>query len=101
MKADDMNSSEPNMVEYFAKHLVGIGATQIHGDPPVQNFFFIVGFVASIKDEWFLVTAGHCLAELEEAIRSSRVENFRVAVHSGVDGDFTIRFARTRTFTNA
>ena len=83
MKAGEMSMGEPNMVDYLAKHLVGIGATQVHGDPPVENVFFIVGSVASIKDEWFFVTAGHCLAELEEAIKSSRVENFRLVDYMG------------------
>jgi hypothetical protein len=83
MSESEMNTSEPNMVGYFGKHMVGIGATQFHGDPPVQNFFFIVGFLASIKGEWFFVTAGHCLAELEEAISSSKVENFRLVDYVG------------------
>ncbi len=78
-----MSDNEPGMVGYFGKHLVGIGATQVYGDPPVENVFFVVGFVASIKDEWFFVTAGHCLAELEEAIKSSRVENVRLVDYMG------------------
>jgi hypothetical protein len=50
MKESEMNISEPNMIGHFARHMVGIGVTHVHGDPRAQNFF-IGGFVASIKGE--------------------------------------------------
>ena len=77
------NIGGPSMVGFFAKHMIGIAATQVHGDPPVENVFLIAGFVASIKGEWFFVTAGHCLDDLEAAIKSTSIENVRLVDYMG------------------
>lgn len=76
-------SNEPQLVDYFSKHTLGLAATQIHGDQPIESAFFVVGLVVSIKSEWFLVTAGHCLADIEEANNFSKLENYRLVDYMG------------------
>ncbi|MGO9600139.1 MAG: hypothetical protein ACLP7Q_19295 [Isosphaeraceae bacterium] len=71
------------MVGYFSKNLVGIAATQIYGDPPQENTFFIAGCIISIKQRWFFVTAGHCIEELEAAFQHTRIERVRLVDYSG------------------
>src|SRR5262249_40957932 len=71
------------MVGFFSRHLVVIAGHQTVGDPPKPHAFFIAGIVISVGEHWFLVTARHCLAQLEQAIRDTKVEGIRLVDYMG------------------
>jgi hypothetical protein len=77
------DSDESEMVGFFSRHLVVIAGHQTEGDPPKTHAFFIAGIVISVGGHWFLVTAGHCLARLEQAIRETKVEGIRLVDYIG------------------
>ncbi|MDD2694622.1 MAG: hypothetical protein PHD58_01690 [Anaerolineales bacterium] len=51
------------IVHFFHKHLVPILFTVQEGS--ISRQFIITAFVLSVENHWFLVTAGHCLREIE------------------------------------
>ena len=76
-------SKDRDMVGHFSVNLVGIAATQVFDNPPTDNTFFIAGCIVSIMQEWFFVTAGHCLEQLAEASRQTKVERIRLVDYAG------------------
>lgn len=52
------------IVRFFHKHLVPILFT-VQEDSGSRQFI-VTAFVLSVKDQWFLITAGHCLRQIEE-----------------------------------
>jgi hypothetical protein len=52
------------MVRFFHRHLAPILFTISKDD--AEHQFVVTAFVLSVEDKWFLVTAGHCLREIEE-----------------------------------
>ena len=89
-----------NMVGYFGINLVGIAATQVYGEPPKENTFFIAGCILSVNQEWFFITAGHCLEQLEKAIQQTKVERIRLVDYAGAQSTNhdPIPFDYQRTF---
>ncbi len=71
------------LVHFFGKHLVGIAGTQLVGDPPKSHTFFIAGFVVSVSGHWFLITAGHCLEQLDGAFEQTSIEHIRLIDYLG------------------
>ncbi len=55
------------LVGFFNKHLVPIYFT-CQKDNDIQNFV-VTSFVLSIDSQWFLITAGHCISEIEKLIK--------------------------------
>jgi hypothetical protein len=78
----------PDLIRFFGKHFVSLGMidcplddrgrlvdrltlpdgsipTLADGQPAVKRIWSFSGFVISIRDHWFLVTAGHILADIE------------------------------------
>src|SRR4051794_3048035 len=95
----DANRNQ-DMVGHFSVNLVGIAASQYVGNPPVENTFFIAGCIVTIKNEWFFVTAGHCLERLDEALQRTRVERIRLVDYAGEQSThrFPIPFDYETTF---
>ncbi|MGO9465427.1 MAG: hypothetical protein ACLQVF_14890 [Isosphaeraceae bacterium] len=82
-----------DVIKYLGKHLVALACRQSVGNPTVAHTFFIVGFVVSVADEWFMVTAGHCLADLEKAFRAGGVQAIKLIDYMGTGAiDFTPHF---------
>ena len=52
------------IVRFFHKHLIPILFTVQDGE--LSRQFIVTSFVLSIDDRWFLITAGHCIQEIEE-----------------------------------
>jgi hypothetical protein len=73
----------PNLTSFLGKHLVALAATQVWDGPQRDTTFFVAGCLFEHAGEWFFITAGHCLNEIEEALRTSRVENFRLVDYTG------------------
>jgi hypothetical protein len=76
-------NEERERVAYFSNNLVGIAATQVYGNPARENTFFIAGCILSIKQEWFFVTAGHCLEQLDQAFHQTKIERIRLVDYAG------------------
>ncbi len=66
------------LLKQFGKHLVCLaGSYRVlndNGEPAQDEMFYsYTGFVISTGDEWFIVTAGHVLKDLEEKLRDKRI----------------------------
>ncbi|MCQ3972403.1 MAG: hypothetical protein DPW09_03030 [Anaerolineae bacterium] len=52
------------LIGFFHRHLVPIFFT-FEKEKDIQNFV-VTAFVLSVLDQWFLITAGHCIREIEK-----------------------------------
>lgn len=59
-----MMPTDSDLVGLFQKHLVPIFFS-CQKDKEIQNFV-VTSFVLSIKSQWFLITAGHCISKIEK-----------------------------------
>lgn len=59
---------DSELVGFFQKHLVPIFFS-CQNDKETQNFI-VTSFVLSVKDQWFLVTAGHCFSAINQLINN-------------------------------
>ena len=57
-------SPDKSVTDYFYKHIVPILFTFQKGEE-YQNVV-VTAFVLSVFDQWFLITAGHCIAEIDK-----------------------------------
>lgn len=70
------------IIRYFHRHFVPI-VMRLQRDDDVQTIV-ISAFVISIRDKWFLITAGHCIEDVEVAIsKGYRVGNTYLVDHMG------------------
>ena len=60
----EMSVPETDIVSYFERHIVPLVFTFTRGGQ--THRFHVTAFVLSVGGQWFLVTAGHCLAEVDE-----------------------------------
>ena len=85
------------IVRFFHKHLVPMLFTAQEGRDSRQ--FIVTAFVLSVEDEWFLVTAGHCLRDIE-TIKTRGAEITSCALvdtlGEGAEFKYTIPFAYER-----
>ncbi len=63
---------DAEIVSYFMRHLVPVAFTFSNGQD-IQNFV-MTSFVLSVSDKWFLVTAGHCLNQIDELTKKHHYE---------------------------
>lgn len=61
-------SIENKIIQFFHKHLVLMLFTYQKGEQQGQTI--VTAFVISVQDKWFLVTAGHCLIEIDKWIEN-------------------------------
>ncbi|MEN6622710.1 MAG: hypothetical protein ABFD50_14310, partial [Smithella sp.] len=64
--------TESDLVAYFQKHLVPIFISCKKGQE-VQKFI-VTSFVLSVKNQWFLITAGHCISAVNQLINEHGFE---------------------------
>jgi hypothetical protein len=93
MATNEIDPTAPEQVflRGLCNHVVSIAGLAVLIDPGTRRqigagrFFSISGFVASLYDRWFLITAGHVLNEMDDDIRSGRVRitNCHLADHFG------------------
>jgi hypothetical protein len=87
----DPHAPEQVFLRGLCNHVVSIAGLAVPIDPATgrqdgaAHFFSISGFVASLYDRWFLITAGHVLNEMDNDLRSGRVRiaNCHLADHFG------------------
>jgi hypothetical protein len=59
-------STDDNIVSYFQRHVIPVYFSfQKEGD--IQRLV-VSTFVLSVSDQWFLITAGHCIQEIQKLI---------------------------------
>jgi len=56
--------SDDDLVAFFMRHVVPVFFTFERGTD--SHSAVVTAFVLSVADQWFLVTAGHCIEEIEE-----------------------------------
>jgi hypothetical protein len=56
------------LVGYFSRHLVPVYFTFEKGE--ITHSSYMSAFLISIDDKWFLITAGHCMEDIEKNIKS-------------------------------
>ena len=86
-----MNSPDnPNIVDavkFFSRHLIPLHVTYRKGDQVKSTLYST--FVLSIHDQWILVTAGHCVEEMEEAQKHGyKIERARLVDSMGHGAKF-------------
>jgi hypothetical protein len=76
-----------DVIDYFYKHIVPLLFT-FQKEEKYQNLV-ITAFVLSVSEQWFLITAGHCITEIEnirengyKLVRCKIIDSFGIeAVH--------------------
>lgn len=63
---DNTQKCDGDLIAYFMRHLVPVFFTFTKGSD--SHSAVITSFVMSIADQWFLVSAGHCLKQIKENI---------------------------------
>jgi hypothetical protein len=61
---DDIQRADNDFIAFFHRHLVPIVFEFRKGNNKLP--FVITAFVLSVQEQWFLVTAGHCLERVDE-----------------------------------
>lgn len=72
------DSDEAILIAYFGDYLVSLGGSyvELNADGTAaseEKFFAYSGFVMSFRGVWCLVTAGHCIQQLEDALRHKKI----------------------------
>lgn len=65
-------SMDDEIVKYFNRHVVPVFFT-LQKEQDTQNFV-LTAFVLSISDQWFLITAGHCIRCIENLVKDHGYE---------------------------
>ena len=58
--------TDSKLVSYFQKHLVPIVFSR-QKDDEIQKFI-VTSFVLSVLEQWFIVTAGHCISAINQLV---------------------------------
>ena len=59
-------ATDDEMVGFFQRHVVPLLFTFQKGQ--VSESFVVTAFVLSVSDQWFLITAGHCIRDIEARV---------------------------------
>src|SRR5258707_8145478 len=62
--------SDDDIVAYFQRHLVPVFIAFANGAESLSAV--VTTFVMSVSDQWLLVTAGHCIQQIEDFTRKHR-----------------------------
>jgi hypothetical protein len=91
LKDEDQQRGEKFLL-YMGRHLVSLSGTLVKldrqgNDVSDAHFFACSGFVVSLGEDWYLLTAGHVLHEFDEALRSKeyRLASCGLADYFGPD----------------
>jgi hypothetical protein len=74
----DLAATTQQVLAYFGNHLVSLGGSYVALDGAGravgrQQFFAYSGFILSVRGVWCLVTAGHCIENLENPLRDRKI----------------------------
>jgi hypothetical protein len=74
----NLAAAAKQILAYFGNHLVSLGGSYVEIDAAgrdvgEEKFFAYSGFVMSVRGVWCLVTAGHCIENLEQPLRAKRI----------------------------
>jgi hypothetical protein len=58
--------TDDELVSFFQRHVVPVVFT--FQKEQASKSFLVTAFVLSVSDRWFLITAGHCIRDIEERI---------------------------------
>src|SRR6266487_3461966 len=61
---DSIQKTDNDFIAFFHRHLIPMVFVFKKSD--VTTSFVITAFVLSVQEQWFLVTAGHCLQKIDE-----------------------------------
>jgi len=67
--------TDDELVGFFQRHVVPVFFT-FQKEQDTQNFV-VTAFVLSVSDQWFLITAGHCIRDIEARIDYYGYDNTR------------------------
>lgn len=56
------------LVGYFSKHLIPVYFTFVTGE--ITHSGYMSAFLVSMNDKWFLITAGHCMDDVEKNVNN-------------------------------
>jgi hypothetical protein len=76
------NVTENDLVGYFHRHVVPMHFTFDNGQS--SHSALITAFVMSVNDEWLLVTAGHCLRDIETLVRQ---QGYKISTCNLIDSN--------------
>ena len=63
------SSQNDEVVEFFGRHIVALSCDYIRSDNNERQTPVISGFIMSIRNVWFFITAGHVLEKFENAVK--------------------------------
>lgn len=76
---------EANVVSFFSQHLVPIVFTFRSRDRGLNVSVAITTCVMSVREQWFLVTAGHCIRQINDKLNSFELSSCELVDSFGVD----------------
>ena len=85
---DQPLNEQDRIVNYFLQHMIPAIFTFKKGDD--ERKFSITTFVVSIENDWFLVTAGHCLESIEYLVKKQDYKFVRCRLEdtNGINAKF-------------
>jgi hypothetical protein len=74
----ELEAAKRQILAYFGNHLVSLAGSYVEidvagRDVGQEKFFAYSGFIMSVRGVWCLVTAGHCLENLDQPLRAKRI----------------------------
>jgi hypothetical protein len=74
----DLAATSEKILAFFGDHFVSLGGNYIELDSAgrdigEEKFFAYSGFVIAVRGVWCLVTAAHCIENLEKLLRAGRI----------------------------
>jgi hypothetical protein len=74
----DLEDAKKQILAYFGNHLVSLAGSYVEIDAAGRDvgekkFFAYSGFIMSVRGVWCLVTAGHCIENLEQPLRAKQI----------------------------
>lgn len=88
------NIGDEALLRFLSEKLISVTGIQYEGpkdQPGKPHRFCFSGMIMSFEEEWFLVTAGHCLKDLDKAIESSQVDGVSIIDYLGENAKHYMR----------
>lgn len=81
-----MDDLTTRAAQSFRRHFVTLSCVQLPADDAQGKVRIFSGFVIDIDGDWFYVTAGHILRQVQEAIsKGHKFDVWRLGDHAGAD----------------
>lgn len=76
--------SNDDLVGYFSKHLIPVYFTFAKDETKYSRYF--TSFLISIDDRWFIITAGHCMEDVDRNIKEGyEIDRCRLIDSGGLE----------------